>query len=94
MKKILNHNRTLESFSDDIHKIRSGGYNPIAVTEFLGEPTFVFETVEEALLAVVDFHKSKVEWDYGWWYGRDEFELAVIDEDTEFPNSKMLIYWL
>ena len=90
MEKILNHNRTLESFSDDIQKIKANGYNPIAVTQLYCEESFVFETVTEAKEA---YRTVGNEGD-GWWYGKDEFIKSVENYEQQYTDTKVLIYWL
>lgn len=91
---MLNHNRPLSYFSDDLNKLRAAGYNPIAVTQLYCEESFVFETTSEALEALLVFNKSEKECHHGWWYGKEEFVKSVENYEQQYPDTKVLIYWL
>jgi hypothetical protein len=92
----FNHNKTLSDFQSDIDKLKENGYNPIAVSQIYLENTFVFETSNEANKAYQQFEKSrKEEKIVGWWYGKEDFEKAVKEYETENDGySKVLVYWL
>ncbi len=89
MEKIFNHNRTLDSLSEYVDRIRELGFNPIAVTQLYCEETFVFETASEAEEAYLSFGQEA----FGWWYGKEEFKTAVENYERK-TQTKVLIYWL
>lgn len=90
---MYNHNRTLDSFSESIKKLRENGHNPIAVTQMYCEETFIFETDEEAKTALLLFNDSEGKCFYGWWHGREDFMKVVEEYEFVYPD-KILIYWL
>jgi hypothetical protein len=80
----------LKSFSEFIKKIRDNGHNPIAVTQWYCEETFIFETPNAAEAA----YKAFGEEGFGWWFGKDEFMRLVEEYEFVYPDTKILIYWL
>jgi len=71
--------------------IKEQGFNPIGITIMMCEETFIFETSEESAKAhqacQVDNNIAD-----GWWYGKDDFEMALIDYEDQFGEKK--IHWL
>jgi len=79
--------RTLDTFQEDIDKIKSFGFNPIGVTQLMLEETFIFETDEEAKLAFETLEGGK-KGVVGWWYGKDSFEKAKEDYIRDYLTDK------
>jgi|AntRauTorckE6833_2_1112554.scaffolds.fasta_scaffold04488_11 uncharacterized protein (UPF0297 family) len=98
----LNHNRPLSDFQPEIDKLKSKGYNPIAVSQMFLEDCFVLETKDEAENAYREFERDVNEkWIgkvVGWWYDKEGFIEAVNDYEKTQNNSvksiKVLVYWL
>lgn len=93
-----NHDRPVSDFKEDIDKLKSKGFNPIAVTQMYLEDTYVFETNEEATKAYHLFERDENnDWIgemFGWWYGREEFMKTVEEYENNDDNLKVLIHWL
>ena len=87
-----NHNRPLSDFKDYIEVIKAAGFNPIAVTQYYLEDTFIFNTDEEANNAYALLEKEKG-LKAGWWYPIEEFEKLVEEYERE-NECKVLIHWL
>jgi hypothetical protein len=93
----FNHNRTLESFQEQLDIIIAAGFNPIGVSQLYLEDTFIFGTAEEALAAYEALEKydgleTVEEKLQVWWYGKENFLKEVEDYEKEF-ESKVLYYF-
>ena len=90
-----NHDREVQDFQEQIDIIRNAGFKPIAVSQMYLEDTFVFEKSDEANKAykqLEDCDDTKV---LGWWYGKEDFEKAVKEYETENNGySKVRVHWL
>lgn len=91
-----NHNRPLSDFQDNINKLKSAGFNPIAVSQLYFEDVYVFETKKEALLAYNTFEMNNNKWIgeiVGWWYGEDDFNKTIEEYEPKW-GCKVLTYKL
>ena len=90
-----NHDREVQNFQEQIEIIKNAGFKPIAVSQMYLEDTFVFEKSDEANKAykqLEDCDDTKV---VGWWYGKEDFEKAVKEYETENDGySKVRAHWL
>ena len=82
---------------EELDLIIVNGFKPIAVTKFMLENTFVFETKDEAMKAYHFFERDENEnWIgniVGWWYGREDFIEAVKEYEAEF-GYKLNVHWI
>lgn len=98
----FNHNRDLDSFSEELELLKKHGYKPIAVSQLMMEDTFVFETEEEATKAYEQFEVKPKEDEaiIGWWHGRESFAKAVECYETQMNEIhkenplQVLVHWL
>ena len=88
-----NHNRHILSFAGYIKTIRKYGFNPIGVTQFWCEDTFVFKTPEEATEAyrIIEEGGESIS---GWWYGEEDFLKEKNEYEIEDKGYKVKVYWL
>mgnify|MGYP000992158016 CR=1 FL=1 len=84
-----------DEVKDDIQALKDAGFKPIAISKFICENTFIFETEEEAKKAHDEFEKRKIHPRViqGWWYGREELKesLRNYKEKMGYTND---VYWL
>ena len=92
MKIKYNHNRELDSFTEQIEIIKNAGFKPIGVSQMYFEDTFIFETNKEAKEAYNKLELNNLV--SGYWYGKDDFNKEVLDYENNDGYSKVKIYWL
>jgi hypothetical protein len=71
--------------SPSLQIIKEYGFNPIAITSFYLEETFIFRTEKEASAAYKKLEKE-LHLVSGWWYGERKFykDLAEATAEGEF----------
>ena len=90
-----NHDREVQDFQEQIDIIRNAGFKPIAVSQMYLEDTFVFEKSDEANKAYKLLEDCKNSEVVGWWYGKEDFEKAVKEYETENDGySNVRVDWL
>lgn len=80
-------------YKADIELLKEHGHIPIAVSYFMFEKVYAFETEEEAQRAFEQFEKERPAQITGWWYGRDRFMKSLEDIKQRFDTPPEVI-WL
>lgn len=88
-----NHNRPLADFQNELDIILGEGFFPIAVSQMYLEDAFVFDTQSEAWAAYEKI-ELKGKGVVGWWYGKDYFLQTLKEYEEQYPDTKVLVYWL
>lgn len=76
--------------------LREQGFNPIGITSFFLEETFIFNTKKEATVAYKKMEKE-LRTVVGWYYSKKQFEKELAEATKEgnyYHEGHPKIYWL
>lgn len=99
-QEMLAHHRWMEEngleyctdTSPSLILLRENSFNPIGITSFYLEETFIFKSKKEANSAYKKLEKETHQVS-GWWYSKKDF-LKELEESEYYKDGHPKIYWL